>query len=957
MKLTQYAYVLILMSCPVRSAVIHVPGSYPTIQAGIDAAVNGDTVLVADGTYSGDGNRNIELRGKILTVMSQNGPANCVINFEDSSNYYEKGFYCHQDETNLTTIRGFAFTNSSGSFSYGIACYESSPIISNCVFADCFGVGLYMFRCDSRVSDCIFSSNGSYIGDSGVIELFDSDVEILNCEVNANSSFYGGGGIDADGGKVTITDTEIIGNSTIYSSGGGICSNNCDLTLSGCTIQGNIASESGGGVYSRGGDLTISGCTIQGNRAFDSGGGVYHTSTLIMTSCLIEDNHAQFGGGVLCEKSFADSVYGGSAETGNTFRNNVAAMGADLCAPSVMSPMNAKYNVFSGYHPSDYYVSPADAFDLTGCTSEMIPILQDVYVSSEGSDSNDGLTPESPFKTIRKAVNSVYGTETNPVSVHLLPGIYASTQNGEEFPLPLMNHVNFRGADALSVFISAEQKSRVFFGYKDTVTLSGITVYDGKTEYIGDGPFPYDGGGIFAMESSIVMDGCIVIGNKAELDTIRTYGGGLALNDSSLEMTDCILYGNYASGDGGGLYFSVYDRTNVEMVLTDTQIIGNVTDEAGGGLCFSYSTSGTFQGSLELTGCTISGNIADSLGGGMIAKPYFTVNDPMRISQCTFSDNQSGYSGGGICTFLDCIITETRISENQALDSGGAIFCWPVSRFELNNCLVTGNNSPSAVVYGNFKTAWLSNSIYTFVNTSFADNTVTGSETGTVHLITEEDVVVSLTHCILWNRTPAEITLDTHEGGSVDVTYSCIRNGYPGVGNFQFNPGFIGGGDYHLKPDSACVDTGTDVGFPETDIDGNARPAGGTSDIGAYEYPGWPDALRIYVDMPGHEIMSWDPFWVALDIWNPHAQSPEGLPLFVILDLHGEYFFAPAFNNYDFYLPVLSEGLSKFEVIPEINWPSGIGSVNGVLWIAALTDPNVTSILSNMAVYSFGWHD
>src|SRR5689334_18548761 len=56
---------------PVSAAnVLNVPGPYPTIQAAIDASANGDTVLVAPGTYF----ENISFNGKLITVQSAQGP-------------------------------------------------------------------------------------------------------------------------------------------------------------------------------------------------------------------------------------------------------------------------------------------------------------------------------------------------------------------------------------------------------------------------------------------------------------------------------------------------------------------------------------------------------------------------------------------------------------------------------------------------------------------------------------------------------------------------------------------------------------------------------------------------------------------------------------------------------------------------------------------------------------------
>jgi len=100
------AFGLLLLGLATATAnadTIHVPGDYPTIQAGIDAAQDGDTVLVADGTYQGVGNYDLDFLGKAITVRSANGPNRCVIDCEELG----LGFYFRTDEGPDAVVQGF----------------------------------------------------------------------------------------------------------------------------------------------------------------------------------------------------------------------------------------------------------------------------------------------------------------------------------------------------------------------------------------------------------------------------------------------------------------------------------------------------------------------------------------------------------------------------------------------------------------------------------------------------------------------------------------------------------------------------------------------------------------------------------------------------------------------------------------------------------------------------------
>ena len=84
----------------------HVPADYLTIVDGIAAAVDGDTVLIAAGTYTGEGNRDLNFQGKAITVMSIGLPEDCVIDCEAAA----RGFIFNSGETSASKLAGLTIT-------------------------------------------------------------------------------------------------------------------------------------------------------------------------------------------------------------------------------------------------------------------------------------------------------------------------------------------------------------------------------------------------------------------------------------------------------------------------------------------------------------------------------------------------------------------------------------------------------------------------------------------------------------------------------------------------------------------------------------------------------------------------------------------------------------------------------------------------------------------------------
>ena len=291
--------ILTLSAHQTLAATISVPTDYAAIQGAIDAAVDGDLVLVAPGTYV----ENIDFLGKLITVLAEAGPGETIIDGGEAGSVVK----FTGGEIEESEIEGFTIRNGDAIEGGGIYCEDSSPTIANCAITD------------NRAS----ASHGG-----GGIYCKYSSPSITNCTISENRA-TGVGGICCYHAEPAITNCTIAGNISYGSAGGIMCVSYSPATIMNCTISGNVAygdNGSGGGIYYKWSSYpTITNCTITGNSASGengSGGGIHcDESSPVITSCTISGNNAEYGGGIDCIEFNDDSF---PSISGCTISDNTA---------------------------------------------------------------------------------------------------------------------------------------------------------------------------------------------------------------------------------------------------------------------------------------------------------------------------------------------------------------------------------------------------------------------------------------------------------------------------------------------------------------------------------------------------------------------------------------------------------------------------------------------------------
>lgn len=831
---------------------------FATIQQAIESTRTGDTVMVSDGIYTGEGNRDIHLPSsglKSITVTSENGPELTILDCQNLGRGFEFSDY-HYDQN--TVLNGFTIQNGLDTY-YGGGIYLSgwhvSPIISNMIIKNCSaqnGGGISML---------------DFAWDSGI----ESSPLFINCRIENNSSEVDGGGVyiydsqDKGGFAPVFVNCTISGNTATGYGGGMFVADAAPIILN-SVIAYNQA-DKGGGLYSRGKYainvpnytyITMINNTMASNRSTTQGDGIlaYNSQNSILNSIIwdndlvgdtlnIDYSLVQGGwpgaGNLDSDPLFADSSLG-------DYSLQAGSPGIDAGNPQVL------FLDIDGSRNDMGYLGGRGLF-----TSFNRYTFDPIGISESGNHFRD-----KEFSITNLSADSVliesasFSTENFSLSTAQFPRIIAPFSS-DTLSINFHPQVTGENQDSLAIEIA---DLGVSFIYLQGLGLGESTLYGSIKGILSAAGSPY-----------LIMDHVTI-----------NHGDSLIIEPGvELRFT-------------GWYKFTVYGRLRAIGTETDSIIFThqeNTADSLWWGLRFKNGDDGS-----ELRYCRIEygraqlsgyGYTSDFRGGGI-----YISSTALTVSHCTISNNQASWDkGGGIAIvgssktphIVNCVIENSRgqgiacfgsvpkiknsiIQNNSSsgvyLEAASPVFenvtirnnaggIEIASSFEgesapvFSHCLITGNTtiSQGAGIYcedGDAKPR--------FINCTIVDNTLSHSGEG-AGLYISRSAEIWVINSIIANNTPDGICSNDAYSKTLKVAYSNIQGGYAGIGgnrdsvqwlagNVDEDPLFVDPNRevYALLENSPAIDTGTHFFVYGNDTIVNLSPeefSGSAPDMGAFE--------------------------------------------------------------------------------------------------------------------------
>jgi hypothetical protein len=784
------------------------------IQDAVDAAANGDEIVVTNGIYQTGGRTvmvvdtnlfttnyyfNRVVVDKQVVLRSINGPQFTIIDGQKIGR-------CVSLASN-GSLSGFTLTNglvnSSGG---GVHGDDTSAVISNCT-----------------ISGNVASSNnfggGAYGG------------TLNNCTLTGNSAAYGGGACNG-----ILNNCILSGNSA--SQGGGVYGG----TLSNCALTKNSA-ESGGGAYSG----TLRSCTLTGNSGTFGGGvygadlrncivfynigpgGNYNSSSTLSYCCTtplpangtnnfsaepqlasvwhLSANSPCIGAGsyesvsgmdidgepwanppsVGCDEYWSGSVTGAVSAAFGISYTNVAVGFAVNFESAISGRLNASswdfgdgvivsnrpyashawaasgnYTVVLRAYNNDY---PAGVTS----TATVHVVAQPVhYVVSSGSSPG---APYSSWASAATNIQDAVDAATVPGALVLVSnGVYqagARAVYGMSNRVAVTKPVTVQSVNGASVtkivgfrvptFVYGSSAVRCVY-LTNGAALSGFTLTNGATQASGDQSRQQSGGAVYCELASAVVSNCVLTGNNA------AYRGG---GGSFGTFNNCTFTGNSAGNYGGAAWSAVFNSCTITSNTASTG--------AGAYNCL-------------LNKCVLRGN-SGSYGGGAYE---------CSLNNCTLTNNSAASGGGAYsATLNNCALAGNSVSA-YASYGAGAYNC------TLNNCTIASNSAAGTFPYGGgvYSGAAINSILYFNTASNGPNYYVTGPNT---------------------------------------LNFCCTTPDAGGIGNITNAPLLVNlaAGNLRLQSSSPCINSGKNgVQSASTDLDDNPRVVNGTVDMGAYEFQG-----------------------------------------------------------------------------------------------------------------------
>ena len=724
---------------------INIPYEYPTIQEGINAAANGDTVLVQPGTYVENINyngKNITVASLFLTTQDTSYISQTII--DGNQNGSVVTFDSGEDSTSV--LCGFTITNgNSAGNGGGIYCtLLSAPQIINLIIknndSSVYGGGIC---CDDGsnaiIEDCVIKQNNSSHG-GGIFCEINADIIVKNSTIYNNSAIYGGGFYCTEANPV-LSNVLIYNNYASY-YGGGIVFHGTITQLSNLTVYGNSAESFGGGIYTTAGSgvlfLDILNSVFHNNspeQINESSG------TLLVTYSDIQNGWPGIGN-IDNDPLFADSL-----NSDFNLSENSPCIDAGDPDPQYDDPDGTRNDMGAFYFQqpiADFSASPTSGhIPLTVNFSDQSQPGQEPIISWEWDFDNDG---------------TIDSNDQNPTWVYTTPGIYSVSLTVSDG-----NNTDAEIKEDLITVVDSPTIIEIPFDYL-TIQEGINAAVEGDTVLVQPGTYfeniNYNGknitiGSLFlVIQDTSYIETTIIDGNNN--GTVVTF------NNAESDLAQLIGF-TITNGNNSGIRC----WTNCNPTLSNLKIIGN----------------------------------SSPIGGGM-----WLVGASPTVSDCIISGNNStsgGSSGGGgvFCgDYSNPVFDFVEISFNSSAAQGGGFYCSHWSQPVLNNVLIISNTA--GTVGGGITCQ--AESVLNIRNATICNN-IANQQGGALAKFNSN---INMNSSIIWYNIPYTFYENAGGSGGIGASYSNIEGGYGGSMNIDPLFVNYTNGDYYLTEDSPCIDTG-----------------------------------------------------------------------------------------------------------------------------------------------------